>query len=101
MNNPIIVPMTPQEQEQEINRIKMAMRYRMFNDFGTSSIDSEIIDLSEDSFRKIACGFATVIDYAEAIDLAEEYIGRGKTVPPELYDNIYKTRENYVEHKEG
>lgn len=100
MNNPIIVPMTPQEQAQEINKIKMAMKYGMFTEFGEKgSIDNEILDLPTQVFARITSGFVDIVAYAEAVDTAEDYIGHGQDVPVELLTNITKTRQNYIDYK--
>ncbi len=78
---------------------ELRIKYNDFIDFDEDMNDS-IVDQPEDIFKRVTKQFDTPLDYLKAVTIMSNYINEAQEVPPELYEKIKRTREDFKRYFE-
>ncbi len=89
------------EQEKALNdKIwELRIKYNDFDDF-TDNINDFLAEHSIEEFKEVTTQFRSPADYLKAVATMSKYISEAQEVPPELYEKIKRTREDFKRYFE-
>ncbi len=91
--------MTEQEKALNDKIWELRIKYNDFDDFD-GDMNDNIVDQPEDIFKRVTKQFDTPLDYLKAVATMSKYISEAQEVPPELYEKIKRTREDFKNYFE-